>query len=292
MDFSRTDGLAGYRTQARQWAAEQLREEWLAQEHETGTHHNPVLHRLLAEQGILGAGWPKEYGGSDVDPGLADAIIEEISRRGLRMDGWITTWMVLHTINEVGSEQLKREVIPAALAGEAVIVLGYTEPSSGSDVAAAQTRAVPVDGGWSINGSKMFTSTAHMATHVFLLTRTNTQVPKHRGLTLFLVPLDLPGIEIRPIYTLGGQRTNTTFYNDVVVPDSARVGDVDAGLVGHARRADLRAQCRGNRLRPHVPAAAPGLVRRGRPGPGRSRPVTGCPRLPGQDRHRGRGSAG
>ena len=229
MDFSRTDDLAGYRVQARQWAAQHVREEWLAQEHETGTHHNPVLHRLLAAHGILGAGWPKEYGGSDVDPGLADAIIEEISRRGLRMDGWITTWMVLHTIDEVGSEDLKREIIPAGLAGEAVIVLGYTEPGSGSDVAAAQTRAVPADGGWCITGGKMFTSTAHMATHVFLLTRTNNEVRKHRGLTLFLVPLDLPGIEIQPIYTLGGQRTNTTFYNDVLVPDAARVGDVDAG---------------------------------------------------------------
>jgi alkylation response protein AidB-like acyl-CoA dehydrogenase len=229
MDFLSTDGLAEYRPQAQEWTAAHLREEWLAAEHETGTHHNPVLHQLLATEGILGAGWPKEYGGSDVPPGLADAILEEIQLYGLRMDGWITTWMALHTIEAAGTEELKREIIPAGLAGEAIIVLGYTEPSCGSDVAAAKTRAVRDGDHWVINGSKMFTSTAHMATHVFLLTRTNTEVPKHRGLSMFVVPLEAPGIEIQPIYTLGGQRTNTTFYNDVAVPDTARVGEVDGG---------------------------------------------------------------
>ena len=107
--------------------------------------------------------------------------------------------------------------------------MGYSEPDSGSDVAAAKTRAVRDGDEWVINGQKMFTSLAEEAAYVFLLTRTNTEVPKHQGLTMFLVPFDTPGIEIHEIKTLGGERTNVTYYNEVRVPDSARVGEVDGG---------------------------------------------------------------
>jgi alkylation response protein AidB-like acyl-CoA dehydrogenase len=230
MDFTERDQLAGYRAAAKQWADANLEVDWVEQEHRTGTHHNRVLHHRLAADGLLAAGWPQEYGGSDVDPALAEAIFQEIAGFGLRMDGWITTWMVARTILHVGSEELKREVVPAALRGEVIIVLGYTEPSCGSDVAAAKTRAErDGGGGWIINGSKMFTSTAHEASHVFLLTRTSPDKPKHRGLTLFLVPMDADGVQCQPIHTLGGQRTNATYYGDVRVPDSARVGEVDGG---------------------------------------------------------------
>jgi alkylation response protein AidB-like acyl-CoA dehydrogenase len=82
---------------------------------------------------------------------------------------------------------------------------------------------------WVVNGQKMFTSTAHVGTHVFLLTRSNTDVPKHRGLTMFMVPMDAPGVECQPVLTLGGQRTNATFYSDVRVPDACRIGDVNGG---------------------------------------------------------------
>lgn len=230
MDFTEHDRYAEHRAAARRWVADHLRPEWVDEEHRTGTHHNRVLHGLLAEQGLLAAGWPREYGGSDVDPGYAQAVFEEIAGFGLRMDGWITTWMVASTLLQVGTEEQKASLVAAALHGQAVFVLGYTEPSCGSDVAAARTRAVPAGGGsWVINGAKMFTSTAHEATHVFLLARTNTDAAKHRGLTMFLVPLDAKGIEVAPIYTLGGQRTNATYYADVRVGDDARVGPADGG---------------------------------------------------------------
>jgi alkylation response protein AidB-like acyl-CoA dehydrogenase len=232
MDFTEQDKLAEFRDAAKRWADANLEADWVDQEHRTGTHHNPVLHRRLAADGLLAAGWPEQYGGSDVDPALAEAVFQEIAGFGLRMDGWITTWMVARTILQVGSEELKQEVVPAALRGEVIIVLGYTEPSCGSDVAAAKTRAARVQGdsgGWVINGSKMFTSTAHEASHVFLLTRTSPDKPKHRGLTLFLVPMAADGVQCQPIHTLGGQRTNATYYGDVRVPDSARVGEVDGG---------------------------------------------------------------
>jgi hypothetical protein len=137
--------------------------------------------------------------------------------------------MVIRTISQVGTEEQKTTIIPAALRGEILIALGYSEPDSGSDVAAAKTRAMRDGDEWVIDGQKMFTSTAQSCSHVFVLARTNPDVPKHKGLTMFLVPTDAPGYELQPIHTLGGQRTNATFYSDVRVPDSLRIGAVDEG---------------------------------------------------------------
>ena len=229
MDFSDVDKLAEYRQQAREWVDRHVAPDWAEQQRTSGSYHTPELHALLAGQGWLGAGWPAEYGGTANDPDLAAALFEEIDAAGLHMDGWITTTMICRTILHTGTEEQKRTIVGGALAGEVIIVLGYTEPDSGSDVAAAKTRAERDGDEWVINGQKMFTSTAHMASHVFMLTRSNTEVAKHKGLTTFLVPLDGPGVEIRAIHTLGGQRTNATFYSDVRVPDSARIGPDDGG---------------------------------------------------------------
>jgi len=229
VDFSDVDKLAEYRQQAREWVERHVNPDWAEQQRVSGSYHTPELHALLAEQGWLGAGWPAEYGGTDNDPDLAAALFEEIDAAGLHLDGWITTVMICRTILHTGTEEQKAAIVGGALAGEVLIVLGYTEPDSGSDVAAARTKAERDGEEWLVNGQKMFTSTAHMASHVFMLTRSNTEVPKHKGLTTFLVPLDGPGVEIRAIHTLGGQRTNATFYSDVRVPDSARIGPVDGG---------------------------------------------------------------
>lgn len=229
MDFTEDDRYAEYRAEARRWAGENIDPALAERMHGSGNHHDWDLHRRLAVDGILGAGWPGEYGGTDVPDGLATAIFQEILGAGVLLDGWMTTDMISRTILHVGSEEQKRSIIGAALRGEILIVLGYTEPGSGSDAAAAKLRAIRDGDEWVLNGSKMFTSTAHEATHVFLLSRSNTDVPKHRGLTMFLAPLDSPGVDIQPVFTLGGQRTNATFYADVRVPDGARIGDVDGG---------------------------------------------------------------
>ena len=102
----------------------------------------PALQRLLAQDGLLGAGWAPEFGGSGVDPGFAHAVFDELRSGGLMWDGWSTTVMVINTIAHVGSDEQKRTIISAALRGEILIALGYSEPDSGSDVAAASTRAV------------------------------------------------------------------------------------------------------------------------------------------------------
>jgi alkylation response protein AidB-like acyl-CoA dehydrogenase len=229
MDFTEADRLAEFRSTAREWGERYLKAAWAEFEHETGSHHCRELHAILAAQGLLGAGWPKEYGGTDVNPDLSAAIFQEIANFGMRMDGWTTTDMVCHTLLQCASEEIKHDIVGRALRGEVVIVLGYTEPGSGSDAAAAKMKAERQGDDWVLNGSKMFTSTAHEASHVFLLTRTSTTGPKHAGLTMFLAPLSADGVSIEPIYTMGGQRTNATYYSDVRVPDSMRVGEVGGG---------------------------------------------------------------
>jgi hypothetical protein len=229
MEFKPEDAYLEHRAAARAWVARNLDPKWVEEQESTGTHQTPELHRRLAADGFLGASWPAEYGGSGADPALATAVFQEIAGAGAHTSAWNTTSMVLNTVLHVGTEQQKKDWLSAAARGEMTVVLGYTEPGSGSDVAAAKARAVRDGDEWVINGSKMFTSTADASTHVFLLCRTNLDVPKHRGLTMFLVPLDAPGVEIQPMHTLGGQRTNATFYSDVRIPDTYRVGEVDGG---------------------------------------------------------------
>jgi alkylation response protein AidB-like acyl-CoA dehydrogenase len=132
-------------------------------------------------------------------------------------------------VQQFGAPELAGRVVPGVLTGEIRLCLGYTEPEGGSDVATCKTRATRDGDGWIINGSKMFTSNAQNARYVFLLTNTDPQGPKHKNLTMFLVPLDSPGIEIQGIRTLDGDRTNIVYYTDVRVDDLYRIGEVNGG---------------------------------------------------------------
>jgi 3-oxochol-4-en-24-oyl-CoA dehydrogenase len=191
--------------------------------------HHWGLQKDLADAGLLFPTWPPEYGGQGRGPWEVAVIGEEFERAGVTRHAIGTTLMIAETVRAFGSDELKAEVLPRIARGEAVCSLGYTEPHSGSDVANAQTRAVQDGDHWIINGQKMFTSGAHLAQYVFLLTRTDTTVAKHKGLTMFLVPLDLPGVEIQPIHTISDERTNATYYTDVHLPDRYRVGAVNGG---------------------------------------------------------------
>jgi alkylation response protein AidB-like acyl-CoA dehydrogenase len=229
MDFEIVDKLADLRDAAARWLDENADPEWAEEQARTGDFHTPELQRRLARDGWLGAGWPREYGGTDNSPQLATAIYQEMARRGFHLDGWGSTRLVCQTLLRVGTEDQKQRYVRGMIDGAVLIALGYTEPDSGSDAAAAKCRSVRDGEEWVIDGQKMFTSTAQLSTHVFMLTRSDFDVPKHEGLTMFMVGLDAPGVEIQPMYTVGGQRTNATFYSDVRVPDADRVGDVGEG---------------------------------------------------------------
>jgi alkylation response protein AidB-like acyl-CoA dehydrogenase len=201
------------------------------QEHiyRTGVSHDPEFTKEVVERGWLAATWPEEYGGGGRDPRVLVPMQEEYQWFDAPTYAPTVTTMIARTIRAVGTDEQKREILPKAIAGEIIIVLGFTEPEAGSDVANAQTKAVRDGDEWVINGQKMFTTNAHLADYVFLLTRTNPDVAKHKGLTMFLVPMDQPGVECQAVYTLSGERTNITFYNDVRVPDVWRLGEVDGG---------------------------------------------------------------
>ncbi len=137
--------------------------------------------------------------------------------------------MVARLVQQFAAPELAEAVLPGVLSGHIRLCLGYTEPEGGSDVATCKTRAVRDGGGWVIDGSKMFTSNAQNAKYVFLLTNTDPGGPKHKNLTMFLVPLDSPGIEIQGIRTLDGDRTNIVYYSNVRVDDRYRIGEVNGG---------------------------------------------------------------
>ena len=219
-----------FRADVRSFLAQHVTPELRERMHRTGTMHDWSFYRALAKRDWIAPSWPVEYGGQGRDPWEMRVFQEECAIADAPTDGLAMTLMVANTLRVVGSEEQKRDFLPRVLRGELVICLGYSEPQAGSDVAAAELEAKRDGEAWRLNGEKVFTSLAHEAQYVFLLTRTSRDSSKHRGLTMFLVPMDSPGIRVEPVYTLGAPgRTNRTFYRDVRVADSARVGEVDAG---------------------------------------------------------------
>jgi alkylation response protein AidB-like acyl-CoA dehydrogenase len=224
-----TPAATGFRAEVRALLEEACTDEVIERVLATGTVHDWGLHHRVAEHGLIAAGWPAEWGGQGRDDQDLVTLWDELERVGAPADGWGTSELVARTLAIAGTDEQRADIVPRILGGEILVSLGYSEPDSGSDVAAAKTRAERDGDHWIVNGQKMFTTLAHEAAYVFLLTRTNPDVPKHRGLTMFLVPLSSSGIEITPIHTLSGERTNITYYTDVVVPDRWRVGAVDGG---------------------------------------------------------------
>jgi alkylation response protein AidB-like acyl-CoA dehydrogenase len=229
MNFDLGPGAEAFRAEVAAFLEEIDASEVADRVNRTGTLHDWDVHKAMAAKGWLTAAWPAEYGGQDRDVFEMTAMGEEFYRSGVQIEGWQIAELVAHTLHIVGTEQQRSQVVPEILNGEALVCLGYSEPDAGSDVASVRTRATRDGDEWIINGQKMFTTMAHESKYVFLLARSNPDVPKHKGLTMFLVPMDLEGIEIQPVHTLGGERTNITFYTDVKIPDSCRVGEVDGG---------------------------------------------------------------
>jgi len=229
VDFTLSPAAEAFRAEVRAFIAEQLTPEILERTHGSGTLHDWGLHRAMAERGWLSAALPVTGGGQERDPVELAIFFSELEKAGAPIDGLATTMIVAGVIQQIGTDFQKEHVIPQLVSGEALCCLGYSEPDAGSDVAAAATRATRDGDEWVIEGQKMFTSLAHESSWVILLTRTNTEVPKHKGLTMFLVPMDTPGIDVAPIWTMGRERTNSTYYQDVRVNDRSRLGEVDGG---------------------------------------------------------------
>jgi 3-oxocholest-4-en-26-oyl-CoA dehydrogenase alpha subunit len=213
---------------ARDFLATHVSEHVARHERETGDGFNEKLHLAMGADG-----WLEGEMNTEEDGGFTpiQRRIWELEKRRVDVpwETWGTTRMVTHAVRAYGSSEVREAVLPGVLRGEVRFCLGYTEPEGGSDIATCKTRAVRDGDGWVINGSKMFTTGAHNCQYVFLLTNTDPDAPKHKSLTMFLVPLNAPGIEIQGIRTVDGDRTNIVYYSDVRVDDKYRLGDVNAG---------------------------------------------------------------
>lgn len=225
--------------EVRRFFEENLTDELKAHAHHSVAGYHQGFHRQLAKAGLLFPHWPVEFGGRNKNPFDIAALAEVFEEFGWqRVTGPVTN-QIAQTVMMFANDALKKEVLPRFAVSDALACLGFTEPSSGSDVFAARTRAERSGDGWLIDGQKIFTTAADVADYIFLLARTDPDLPKHAGLTLFLVPMNLPGIEIQAVHTIQDERTNIIYLSQVQVPDRYRIGDVNAGTAVMAATLEL-----------------------------------------------------
>ncbi|MGB3331887.1 MAG: acyl-CoA dehydrogenase family protein [Mycobacterium sp.] len=231
MDFSQpqlTDDDLAFRDEVRAFLATHVTEDVKRRDRETGDNFDEGVHLALGAEGYLESEWKTEADGGF--PRVRRRIWELEKRRAhVPWVTWGTTAMVARSVASFGSPELCEEILPGVFSGHIRLCLGYTEPEGGSDVATCKTRAVRDGDNWIINGSKMFTTGAHNCQYVFLITNTDPDARKHKSLTMFLVPLNTPGIEIQGLRTVDGDRTNIVYYSDVRVDDKYRLGEVNGG---------------------------------------------------------------
>ena len=191
----------------------------------------PVVRRVvrqMAADGWLGIGWPTEYGGQGRSAIEQFVFFDESMRAGAPVP-MLTINTVGPTIMNFGTPEQKDFFLPKILAGELHFCIGYTEPNAGTDLAALTTRAVRDGDEYVINGAKVFTSLAGDADYVWLAARTDPEAPKHKGISMFAVPMDTPGVRVVPMTLLSDHNINYTFYEDVRVPAGSLVGGENRG---------------------------------------------------------------
>jgi alkylation response protein AidB-like acyl-CoA dehydrogenase len=230
LDFTLPEHCLALQQETRDFFEGILTPELRAHAHHSFEGHDWGVSKALGEARLLFPDWPEEWGGRNVSHEVARASRDVWDEFGWTINPQGTTDMVGKIVQSFGKDELKNMVLPRMGRGEITAALGYTEPSGGSDVFAARTRAVRDGDDWIINGQKMFTSGAEWASYVLLIARTDPDAPKHKGVTLFLVPLDAAGVEIHPVYTFMDERSNATFYSDVRIPDLYRLGEVNGGV--------------------------------------------------------------
>ncbi|WP_395307412.1 acyl-CoA dehydrogenase family protein [Mycobacterium sp. AMU20-3851] len=231
MDFSRvelSDEDRAFQNEVRELLSRVVTEDVIRRDRETGDNFDEDVHLALGAAGYL----EREFK-SEADGGFTrtQRRIWALERRRAEVPWvtWGTTIMIARSVAKFSTPEVRDEVLRGVFDGTIRMCLGYTEPEGGSDVATCKTRAVRDGDQWIINGSKMFTTGAHNCQYTFLITNTDPDAPKHKSLTMFLVPLDTPGVEIQGIRTVDGDRTNIVYYSDVRVDDKYRMGEVNGG---------------------------------------------------------------
>jgi alkylation response protein AidB-like acyl-CoA dehydrogenase len=248
MDFRFTEEEEKFRSQIREFLKQELPPDWvgMAVLGEANTDEEWAFARQmtkkLAERGWLAIGWPKEYGGQGASYIMQVILSEEINYHQSPGMDFIGIGMLGPALMAHGSEEQKKRHLPGIARGEVIWCQGFSEPNAGSDLASLQTRAVEKDDCFIVNGQKLWTSNAHRADWCFFLARTDPNVPKHKGISFFLVDMKTPGINVRPLINIANGRSfNEVYFDDVRVPKENIVGPKNKGwqvaqtLLGHER---------------------------------------------------------
>ncbi len=238
MDLNDSPDQAEYRAKVRAWLEEHkdeapvLRGEGAIEDEEAAIVAHRAWQRQLAEAGFVGLTWPKEYGGQGLGPLEQVISNQEIARAGVPgiLDA-IGVGMLGPTIIAHGTEEQKQRYLAPMLHADEVWCQLFSEPAAGSDLAGIQSRAVQQDdGSWKLNGQKVWTTNAQFASFGLLLARTDPDVPKHKGLTMFIVPMDAEGVTVRGLRQITGDAEfNEVFFDDVTLDEEFVVGPVNGG---------------------------------------------------------------
>ena len=233
MNFGFTLENETFRAEIRQFLDENVSGDIRKEMKQSAAGHGlgPLTKELIGkigDRGWIGMSWPEEYGGRNADL-IAQYIFEEELARArvpLNLGNFIEQ---APAIMFAGTEDQKKYFLPRIVKGEVTFALGYSEPSGGTDLGSLKTRAVEDEDGFIINGQKVFTTRAEQSSHIYLMARTDAEAPKHKGISIFLVPMNTPGITVRPLQTLPGGRTNEVFFEDVRVPKDTLLGERNKG---------------------------------------------------------------
>ncbi|MFP4641235.1 MAG: acyl-CoA dehydrogenase family protein [Chloroflexota bacterium] len=233
MDFTFTEDQEKLRQEARDFLEGEIKQGlWEPRCDAWIEDYNPEFTKRVAQQGWLGLTWPKEYGGqgrSHVDRLI---VTEEMLRYGAPAGcHWFADRQIGGSVLKYGTEEQKKEILPQILSGEMYVGLGMSEPETGSDLASIQTKAVEDGDDFIVNGQKTWTSGGSVINYIYLLARTDQEAPKHRGISEFVLPLDLPGISRSPLIEVTGKEAwNDVFFDDVRVPKKWLIGTQNKGF--------------------------------------------------------------
>ncbi len=236
MDITYPPEAEEFRARVRAFLAEQLPADWAgmgALDEEEREAFRVRWRATLAEHSMLAVSWPEEYGGAGLTLVEQVVLAEELAKAGAPQGSENDTFgigMLGNTLIHLGTEEQKKHYLPRILSGEQRWCQGYSEPDAGSDLAGLRTSAVLDGDEWVINGQKTWTSAGHLADHIFVLARTDWDAPKHKGITFLLVPMDQPGVEVRPIRNMAGYSLfNEVFFTDARTDAAEVVGGVHDG---------------------------------------------------------------
>ena len=236
MDPTHSDEALAYREKIQAFLAEHLPSGWKgtgALDEASREKFVAEWRALLADHQLLAVSWPREYGGAGLTEIERIVLAEEFTKAGVPMGGdndLFSMTLVGNSIIACGTEEQKRYFLPKIISGEHRWCQGYSEPDSGSDLANLGTRAVLDGDEWVINGQKVWTSSGHTANWIFVLCRTAPEAPKHKGISFLLVPMDQPGVEVRPIININRRHDfNEVFFSDARTAKENVVGDVNDG---------------------------------------------------------------